>query len=161
MRLAFLRAKHHAGLPPLPGAVGAAIVGENPAAGDPLAVEPRHSTHQETHGHGLLLVRQHLDVGHAGGVIHGHMGLLVACTRRADLVAITGDAVANSPKAGQLFGVDMDHVAELSQLVPANRILELQASQANEPDALEPTANGRERRYQVVGDATHGATLMA
>jgi hypothetical protein len=58
------------------------------------------------------------------------------------------------------LGVDVDHVAGLSPLIPADWLFGLQVSQAPEHDGLEPTANGRERSCQVLGDAPHGAALM-
>ena len=50
-------------------------------AGDAFAVEPRHSPDKEVHDRGLLLIRQHLDIGQPCGVIIGHMGVLVVGTR--------------------------------------------------------------------------------
>ncbi len=50
------QAQHGAGLPPLLGAVSTAVIGEHPAAGHALAVEPGHCPHQEAHRRGLLLV---------------------------------------------------------------------------------------------------------
>jgi hypothetical protein len=153
--------QHRAGLAPLPGAVSTAVIGEHPAAGNALAVEPRHSPKEETHRRRLLLVWQRLDVGQPRGVIHSHMGLLIASTRRAAFAAITSDAVANPFKAGQLFGVDVDHVAELGPFISADWLLGLQVPQVPKPDGLEPTANGRERSCQLLGDAPHRAAFMA
>jgi hypothetical protein len=142
------QAKYGASLPPLLGMVGTSGIRVHPAAGDALAVEPGHSPHQKTHRRGLLLIRQHLDVGQASRVIHGHIGLFIAGTRRAALAAITGDAVTDPLKAGQLFGVDVDHVAGQGPLVPADWFSGLQVLQATKPDGLEPTANSRERRFR-------------
>jgi hypothetical protein len=64
------QAKYGASLPPLLGVVGTAVIGEHPAAGDALAVEPGHSPHQKTYRRVLLLIRQHLDIGQASRVIH-------------------------------------------------------------------------------------------
>jgi hypothetical protein len=77
------------------------------------------------------------------------------------LAAVTGDAAANPFKAGQLFGVDVDHVAGLGSLIPIDCLSRLQVPQAPEPDGLEPTAKSRERRCQVLGVAPHGAALIA
>jgi hypothetical protein len=74
------KSQHRAVLPPLPGAVSAAVVTQDAAAGDALAVEPRHSPHQKAHRCGLLLIMQHLDVGQSRGVIYGDVGFLVART---------------------------------------------------------------------------------
>jgi hypothetical protein len=85
----------------------------------------------------------------------------VADSNRAVLLAAAGDAVTDPLKADQLFGVDLDHVAGLGPLVPADWLFGLQVSQATKPDVLEPTANSRERRCQVFGDALHCEALMA
>ena len=69
------------------------------------------SPQQKTHGGCLLLVRQHFDVSQSCGVVEGHMNFLVPGTTGAAKPAITGDPVTNPVKAGQLFGVDVDHVA--------------------------------------------------
>jgi hypothetical protein len=96
------QAQHGAGLPLLLGAVSNAVIGEHPAAGTALAVEPGPCPHQKTHRRGFLLIRQHLDVGQPRGVIHCHMGFLIASPRRASLAEITSDAVNGPFKAGQL-----------------------------------------------------------
>ena len=49
-----------AGLPPQPGAVGAAVVTQNATAGDALADKPGHSSHQKAHRRGPLLIRHDL-----------------------------------------------------------------------------------------------------
>ena len=53
---------------------GRTVIGHDLPALDVLAVEPSQSTAHKTNGRGLLLVRDHLDVGHARGVINGHVG---------------------------------------------------------------------------------------
>jgi hypothetical protein len=88
--------------------------------------------------------------------------------RRAAFTTITGDALTDPLKARQLslirrslrLGVDVDHVAGLRSLVPADWLCGLQVSQTPEPNGYEPTANGGQRCCQVFGDATHGAAFM-
>ena len=60
---------------------------------------------------GLLLIGRHLDAGQPCGVIYSDMSFLITGSRGAALAAINSDVITNLLKAGQLFGVDMDHVA--------------------------------------------------
>jgi hypothetical protein len=77
----------------------------------PLGIEPGHSPQEKTNGRGLLLIRQHLDVGKASGIVDGHMGFLIACATTRSQTPITSDPVPEALKTGLLLGVDMDHVA--------------------------------------------------
>ena len=149
-----------AGFSPLLGAVSAAVVRQHPAARDALAVEPAHSSHQEAHRGGLLLIGQHLDVRQSDGVIHSQGHILMASTRRAAQAPITSDAVADAFKAGQLFGGDVDHVAWLLPLVTANSFLGLQVLETSQTHGLEPASGGGQWCGQSFGDATHGAALV-
>ena len=67
-----------AGFSPVIGAVGGAVVREDPSAGDPLLREPADCAGQETNSRRPLLVGEHLDVGQAGGVVDGDVHLFVA-----------------------------------------------------------------------------------
>jgi hypothetical protein len=49
------------------------------------------------------------------------------------LTAVAGNAVANLLEPGQLFGVDMDHVARLPPLVSLHRNLGLEVAQPSKP----------------------------
>lgn len=69
------------GLSPVAGAVGGAVVREDPSACDPLLREPADCPGQEPNGRRSLLVGEHLDVGQAGGVIDGDVYFLVAGIR--------------------------------------------------------------------------------
>jgi len=53
------------------------------------------------------------------------------------------NAMADPLKAGQLFGVDVDHVAGLGPLVPAHSLFGLQVLEATQPLGFEPAANCR------------------
>ncbi len=71
------------GLPPGFGAVGGAVVREHAPALNTLTAKPDHSPDQEAIRGGLLLIRQHLGVCQAGGIVNGHIGFFVARTSRA------------------------------------------------------------------------------
>jgi hypothetical protein len=64
-----------------------------------------------------------------GGVIHGHVDLLVARARGDPLARVTGDLVADPLEPGQLFDVHIDHVARLVPLVPLTAVPALTAWQ--------------------------------
>jgi len=100
---------------------------------NPLAVEPGHSAAQKADGCGLLFVCEHLDVGHAGGVINGHVDTLVPNTRGAALLAVAGDAVTDLSEAGELFDVDMYQLYGAFPLVELDRELGFQVSQPTQP----------------------------
>jgi hypothetical protein len=89
------------------------------------------------------------------------MSFLVTGTTGTPNPAISGDPVTDPFKAGQLFGVDVDHVARLCPLVAAHRFGGLQVLEPAKPYGLEHPANGGERSCQHPGNATEGAPLMA
>jgi hypothetical protein len=126
-------------LTPLLGAVSTAVIGEHPAAGKALAVKQRHIPHQETHGRCLMLVRQNLDEGQSRGVIHSHMGLLIASTaeqswRQSSMMR--WPTRTNLPTAGCRRGsCRLTEATGTGGLGPC-----LQVDQAPEPNCLEPTA---------------------
>ena len=76
--------------------------------------------------------------------------------------------MANPLKAGQLsllrrslrLGVDVDHVAGLSPLVPADWLFGLQVPERAQAHRLEPATRVEERHSQGFGDAPHRAALM-
>jgi hypothetical protein len=88
---------------------------------DVLAIEPSHSPAQVTNRRGLLLVRQHLDVGQPRGVVDGHVDTVVADASRAALLAVADDAMTDLAKAGKLFDIDMDQVSGMVPLVAQDR----------------------------------------
>lgn len=115
----------------------------------PPAVEPGHSPQQEAKGDVLLLVVEHLHVGQPGGVIDGGMDLLIACFCKAAKPPITGDAVADALKAGQLLllrkslrlVVNMDDVAGLGPLAEPHRRRRLQVFEPPNSHCLELAAH--------------------
>jgi hypothetical protein len=149
------------GLPQGFGAVGAAVVREHPPALNPLTVKPGHSPDQEANRGGLLLIRQDLGVSQAGGIVDGHMGFFVARTSRAANAPIASDPVPDAIKPGQLFDVDVDHVARLRPLVSPYRHWWLQLFKAAQAKGFEGATDSGERQGQQACDATEGAALMA
>lgn len=103
---------------------------------------------------------QHFHVGQAGGVVDGDMGFLVTRTGAGAQPAITGDPVADTLKAGQLFGVHVDHVGRSGPLVAPHRLSWLQVLEAAQSYRLENPAHGGERCGQHPGDTARGAALM-
>jgi hypothetical protein len=74
------------------------------------------------------------------------MDFLIASATTGSQTPITSDPVADALKAGQLFGVDMDHVAWLGRLVAANGLGRLQILEPTETQSLEQPSHGGERR---------------
>ena len=142
------------------GLVGRAVVAEHPSALDPLAVEPGHSTAQEAHCCRPLLVSQYLDVGQPRGVIHRDMDPFVAGSGGASFAWVAGDPVANAVEPGQLFDVDMDHVAGLLPLVSLHRRSGLQVTQPVQPQAPHHPGQGADRHQQQPGDPPEGPALV-
>ena len=110
---------------------------------------------------GLLLIRQHLGVSQAGGIVDGHMGCFVACTSRAAKAPIASDPVPDAIKPGQLFDVDVDHVARPRPLLPLYQHWWLQLFKAAQSHRFEGATDSGERQGQQAGDAPEGAALMA
>jgi hypothetical protein len=88
------------------------------------------------------------------------MDLLGTSPTGAALTAVAGDPVADPLKAGQLFGVDMDHVAWLLPLVPLHRSLGLQVPQTAESKELHHPSYGRQGSAKGPGDPPEGAALV-
>ena len=127
---------------------------------DALTVEPSHSKAHEADGCGLLLICEHLDVGDAGSVIICHVDAVVANTHAAALLAVAGDAVNDSAKAGELFDVDMDQVSGMVPLVALDRGLGLEIPQPTQTKAVEHPGHGEEGCDQKPGDVAEVEALM-
>ena len=89
------------------------------------------------------------------------MILLITRTTGGAQAAISADPVTDPFKAGQLFGVEVDHVAGLCPLVAAHRLCGLQVLESAETQGLAHSAHSGERCSQDPGNATEGAALMA
>jgi hypothetical protein len=109
-----------------------------------MAVEPGHSTAQEADRCGLLLVGEHLDVSKPCGVINGDVDTVVADAGRAALPPVTGDAVADLAKTGELFDVDMDQVSRMLPLVALHWRFGFEISQPPETKEVEHPGHGGE-----------------
>ncbi len=127
---------------------------------DALAVEPSHSTAHKADGRGLLLVCEHLDVGHAGGVVDGHVDTVVADASRAALLAAAGDAVTDFPELSQLFDVNVDQVTRPLPLVAVDWWFWGQVSQAAQPQAVENPRHSGEGRDEQPGDVAEVEALV-
>jgi len=89
------------------------------------------------------------------------MSFLVTRTTGGAQAAISGDPVTDPFKAGQLLGIDVDHVAGLCPLVAAHRLGRLQVLEPAKPYGLEHSTHSGERCGQDPGNATERAPLMA
>ena len=147
----------------MPGfrALGAAAIGENRLAADPLTTERGHGQQQKAHRCCLILIRKHLYIIQSRGVVDGHTSLLVPGITGATEPVITGDSITNPLKAGQLFGGDVDYVAGPCSLIAAHRLGGLQVLEPPKPYDLEHLTKGGDRSCQHPGNATESAALMA
>ncbi len=132
----------------------------SPAGTPHPGCRPSHSTAQKADGGGLLIIRQHLDVGHAGGVVDGHVDTVVADSSRAALLAAAGDAVTDPAKAGKLFDVDMDQVSGMVPLVALERRLGFQIPESAQVQQVQGPGHGGERGSQHPSDVPQVQSLM-
>jgi hypothetical protein len=103
------------------GDVGGTVVAHHPPALEPLAVEPGDSTAEKADHRWLLLVRQDLDVGQPGGVIHSDVNLVIADAVGPSLLPVSRDPVTHPAEASQGLDVDMDQVTRSLPLVALHR----------------------------------------
>jgi hypothetical protein len=97
------------------------------------------------------------------------MSFLITRTTGGAQAAIFGDPVTDALKAGELFVIDVDHVAWLCPLVAAYRLSRLQVPLLRRSLRLEPAetqgldhpAHGGKRRRQHPGHSSERAALMA
>ena len=89
---------------------------------------------------------EYLQVGQAGGVVDRDVHLLVAGATGLALTPVAGHSVTDPLKPGQLFCVEMEHVARLFPLVPPNRRFGIEVSQSTQPQGMHHPSDGRERR---------------
>ena len=99
-----------AGVAPVVAAVRRAVVGHDALDRHTLASEPGDRALQERHRAGLALVRQHLAVGQAGGVVDADMHGLPAGTTLT-IAPIAGDPMADRRDPSELLGVDVEQLA--------------------------------------------------
>lgn len=76
------------------------------------------------------------------------------------MTTVAIDAVTDPLRARQLFGVDVDHVARSSPLVPAHRKLWFQILELSQTQTLHKPSNGGKGSHEGLGDTTWRAALM-
>lgn len=91
--------------------MGAAVFGENAPKANALAIEPSHGPQQKVHFLRLLFIRQHLDISQSRGVVDGPMNFVHNPRHGRTLATISGNPVTDVLKAGELFGIEVDHGA--------------------------------------------------
>ena len=150
-----------AGLGERPGDVGRTVVAHHPPALHPLGVEPGDRAAEKADHGWFLLISEDLDVRQPGGVVHGHMDLVVADAIGTPLLAIPGDPVPHLPEPRQGLDVDMDQVARPLPLVPLHRWPGLQVPQSPEAQTAEGPGHGGEGGPQESGNVPEVQPLMA
>jgi hypothetical protein len=110
-----------------------------------MPVEPGHSPAQEADRCGLLLFRENQQVGQSGGIFNRNLHTVVAVTGRAVLLQVTGRAVADLVKAGELYDIDMDQVSGVVSLVAMHWRFGLEIPQPPETKAIVHHSYGGER----------------
>ncbi|WEK51567.1 MAG: hypothetical protein P0Y66_06120 [Candidatus Kaistia colombiensis] len=114
--------------------VGAAIVRHQAGDGDAMALEPGDGPGDKGAGGALLLVRQHLCIGEARGIIDGDMEAFPADAAVLGHAAmLAGDAIADTIDTAELLYIDMDEFAGMLPLVADRRRLDFEARQAPRP----------------------------
>jgi hypothetical protein len=149
-----------AGLGERLGDIGGAVVAHHPPALDALGVEPGDCTTEKDDHRWLLLVPQHLDIGEAGGVINGHVDLVVTDAIGATLLPVAADSVPHLAEPGQSLDVDVDQVTGPLPLVALHRRYGLQVSQTAQSETVQSPGNGGERRLEQPGDVPEVQALV-
>jgi hypothetical protein len=133
-----------AGLGERLGDIGRAIDAHHPPALDALGVEPGNGPAEKADDRWLLLIRQHLDIGEANGVIHRHMYLVVTGAIEAPLLADVGDSVPHLAEPGESLDVYVSQATGPLPFVPLHRRFGLQVPQACETQVAESPGDGGE-----------------
>ena len=76
------------------------------------------------------------------------------------MTAVAGDPMADTLETGQLFCVDMDHVARALPLGALHWLLGLQILEPAKPQRVDHPPDGGEGRLEGPGDAGECAALM-
>jgi len=106
-------------------------------------------------------VRQHLEVGHACGVVDRDVDLVIVDAIEASLLSFAGDPVAHLAKASQGFDVDVDQLYSPLPLVALHRNLGLQIPQASKTELAKHPGDGGEGSLQQPGDVPEVQPLVA
>jgi hypothetical protein len=124
----------------IPGEVGGAVVGHDLIDGDVLPLEPGNSPLQEGQSGLAAFIRENLDVGEAGGVIHTDVGELVS-EAGLGISAMAMNPVARASESSQFLGVDVEQLARPRALVPLRIGLRLEVAEPSEAKSLQDAAD--------------------
>ncbi len=132
-----------ADMAPVMAAVRRAVVGHDPLDPHALTREPGDRALQERHRAGLALIRQHLAVGQARGIVDADVHGLPAGAALA-IPAVAGNAMADRLDPPELLGVDVEQLARPFALVAHDRRPRLERRQLAEPEAAQDAADRRD-----------------
>jgi hypothetical protein len=149
-----------AGLGERLGDIGGAVVAHHPTALDALGVEPGDCSTEKADHRWLLLIHQHLHVGMPGGVVDGHVDLVVTDAIGATLLPVAGDPVPHLAEPGQSLDVEVDQVTGPFPLVALHQRLGLQVPQESETQVAESPCDGGERCMEQPGDVPEVQALV-
>jgi hypothetical protein len=143
------------------GAVGGAVVGQQPLDGHAVAAVEEERAAQERDRRGRLLVREHLGVGEPGAVVDRDVHELPTDLQAPHALSVGASArvaaPARHPMSGaardpaELLDVDVDQLARARALVALGR-LEPQAPELAHPDPRQHPRDRRERHPEHLGD---------
>ena len=160
-----LRAGAFAGFVPGAAAVAAAVVGDDPFAGDAEFAEPGVGARPELCGCFAAFVVEVLAVGQAGAVVEGGVQVAVAGfgARRGRLAAPVDAPAAAEGDGGQLLDVHVDEFTRAFALITHRRRFggAVAAVQAPEARLGEDLLHRRRRHADFVGDPGGAAAPTA
>src|ERR1039458_9895701 len=145
------------------GAVGAAVIGQDPLDGDAVAGVEGDSTSEKADDGASALIGQDFGVGQAGAVIDSDVHALPACGLAPDAKGVLASwpqapgGRSGEPGAGaavdpsQPLDVDVDQLTRPLALV-ADRWLKAEASELAHSDPVQDPRDGRERHVEHLGD---------
>src|SRR3954463_6222909 len=144
------------------GAIAGAIVGHHTGNRDAKARVVGDRGLEEGDRALLLLVREDLRKGHAGGIVDADVDELPSDAPALALTgSVAGDAMADPVEAAELFDIDVDQFAGLFALVAANRRGGFERLDAGEAEAPEDTADRGRRDTDCNGDLLARPALAA
>jgi hypothetical protein len=139
-------AQRPTGGPKAVGAIGRAVVGQDPAHADAVGAEPPQRAPQKVAGGGLPFVGEQLHIRDARVIVDGDVQVLPAGA--ADpMEALAGHAVPQAPNAAQLLGIEVEQVADRRVLVALRDRRGCEAPAPRQPTAPQhPRHRGRTHR---------------
>ena len=144
----------------------AAVVGHDTGHRDTEACVIGDGGFEERDCAGGFLVRQDLGEGHARGVIDADVDELpaepfAAGPSVAPTPAIACDAMSDLLEAAKFFDVEVDHLAGMGALIPANRLRRLQRLQRIEAQSAQDAADSGWADADFACDLLSGVALTA